>query len=151
MWTHVLGVIVLLETGLGAGVLFGVALALIPGFATLSPAGYVRTHQLFDPYFEPTMPTLMMTSALLSIILAVAVDGAAHHALYIVTAIALLGVIIISQFAAIPLLRMVRGINPDALPADWRDPRASWRNWHRARTVLAIVALACAASALAVS
>jgi|HubBroStandDraft_3_1064219.scaffolds.fasta_scaffold347305_1 uncharacterized membrane protein len=150
MLTQVLDAIVLVELGIGAGVLFGVALAMVPGFATLTPAGYVRTHQLFDPHYEPTMPTIMFTSAALSIVLAFTDTGDTRRVLHLLAAVALIGVIVISQFAAIPLLRMVRGVDPDSLPAGWRDPRRPWRAWHLGRTACAVAALACTAAAVVI-
>jgi Anthrone oxygenase len=147
VWTQVLGAAALIVMGIGAGILFAVALALVPGFATLSPAGYVRTHQLFDPHFEPTMPTLMVTATALNVLLVFLSVGTGRRVLYVVAAVLLFGVMGISRFAAIPLLRMVRGVDPDRLPADWRDPRPAWRAWHLARTALAVLALASAAAA----
>ena len=40
-------------------------------------------------------------------------------------------------------------IDPDNVPADWRDPRPLWRRFHLLRTVLAVVAVAVNAAALA--
>lgn len=147
VWTNVLSAAVLLEIGIAAGVLFGVALAIVPGFATLSPSTYVRIHQLFDPHYEPTMPALVISAAGLNVVLAFLVEGTGDRVLHAAAAVLLFGVVAISQFAAIPLLRMVRGVDPDDLPADWCDPRRAWRAWHRLRTVFAVLALVAVAAA----
>jgi hypothetical protein len=93
------------------------------------------------------MPALVISSAGLNVTLAFLVDGTTDRVLHVVSAVLLLGVVAISQFAAIPLLRMVRGVDPDRLPPDWRDPRRAWRAWHRLRTAFAVLALAAAAVA----
>ena len=47
----------------------------------------------------------------------------------------------VSHFCNVPINRQVKRLDPDRLPADWRDPRPLWRRWHTLRTVLAVLAL----------
>src|SRR6185437_9896414 len=147
MWTAALTALALIATALGSGVLFGVALANVPGFLALSPAAYVRAHQLFDRHYEPVMPILVV-SAIAADVVAAAIGGGPAQRLELAVAAALLaGVTAISVRVSVPLLRGVRRADPDALPPDWPDPRPRWRTWNLARTGLAMLALVCTTTA----
>jgi uncharacterized membrane protein len=148
--THLLlAVLALLTTGLTAGVLFGVALANVPGFLAMSAPQYVAAHQLFDRHYEPWMPLLVAVGVVSDVTLAVAADGVARTALYALAAALLAGVALVSRFANVPLLASVRGADADALPADWVDIRPAWSRWHLARTALSVAALLTVAATVA--
>lgn len=148
MWTESLTVLALLATGVAAGIMAEVVLAGIPVFAHMTPQRYVWTHQRLDRRYEPTMPLLVLGAMVASGVLAGTVGSATGRWLHGTAAVALLGTALVSQFAAVPLLRkQVRDVDSEALPADWRDPRPVWKRWHQLRTVLALVALAVTALA----
>lgn len=141
MWTAALTALAIVATALGSGVLFGVALANVPGFLALPPDAYVRAHQLFDRHYEPTMPVLILSAAAADVLAAIVPGSSAHRLEHIGAAAMLAGVATISLRVSVPLLRGVRLSDPDALPPDWADPRPRWRTWNLARTVLAVLAL----------
>jgi uncharacterized membrane protein len=141
MWTASLTALAIITTALGSGVLFGVALANVPGFLALPADAYVRVHQLFDRRYEPAMPVLVLAAAALDAALAAGPGGLAGRLEHAGAAALLAGVALISMLVSVPLLRGVRQADPDALPADWADPRPRWRAWNLARTVLAVLAL----------
>lgn len=145
---RVLSVLVLVGSGTVAGVLFGVALSTVPALATMSPGRYVATHTLLGRNWDPTMPVVVLTSTLLSGWLAVVVPAGAARVLLVVAAVALLGVSVVSHFRNVPINRRVHRTDPEAVPADWADPRPVWRRWHLLRTALALVALASASIAV---
>nr|ASA49552.1 hypothetical protein [Actinoallomurus sp.] len=151
MATSVLTVLTIITSGLLAGVLFGVALANVPSLQTMTAQQYVFTQQLLDSRFEPTMPLLALVSTVSDVVLAVAVDGLGRSLLFAAAALLVIGVAAVSQFANVPLLAAhLRGVDPEHLPADWWDPRESWRRWHLVRTAFAVAAVAATAAATAV-
>jgi uncharacterized membrane protein len=140
--THVLSVLVLLGSGTTAGVLFAVAISTVPALAAMPPDRYVYTHTLLGKHWDPTMPIIVLSSTLLDIVLAVLVSGTAARTLFIVAAVLLFGVSVVSHLRNVPINKRVHRTDPDAMPDGWQDPRSLWRRWHTLRTVLAMVALA---------
>lgn len=145
--TVVLSVLVLVGSGLLAGVLFAVALSVVPAFLAMPPAGYVEVHQLIGRHFDRVMPPLVLTCTAADLVLAFSA-GSQYRALFAVAAGLQAGVSAISQFGNVPINRSVKRLSPSNLPADWHDPRRRWRAWHLARTCLAL--LACLANVCAV-
>lgn len=139
----------LLGNGVTAGVLFAVALSVVPAMAAMPAARYVYVHQLLGRNWDPTMPAIVLASALVDVILAVGSDEGSRAMLLGAAALLLLAVSVVSHFRNVPINRRVKALDPELLPADWEDPRSAWRRWHLTRTVLAVIALALNALALA--
>ncbi|MDX2938449.1 DUF1772 domain-containing protein [Streptomyces ipomoeae] len=146
---ELLGVLVLLGNGVTAGVLFAVALSVVPAMAVMPADRYVYVHQLLGRNWDPTMPAIVLLSALLDTALAIAADDGARAGLLGTAALLLVAVSVVSHFRNVPLNRRVKALDPGRLPADWSDPRPAWRRWHLTRTTLAVTALALNALALA--
>ncbi|MER7751175.1 DUF1772 domain-containing protein [Kitasatospora sp. NPDC097643] len=147
--TTTLGVLALLGSGLAAGVLFAVALSVLPALFAMPTSTYVYAHQLLGRNWDPTMPVIVLGSFGADVGLAFAGSGS-ERSLAAVGAVLLLGVSAVSHLANVPINRRVKAVDdPERLPADWSDPRPLWRRWHLLRTALAVVALA--VNALAVS
>lgn len=53
----------LVGSGIVAGVLFAVALSVVPAMRAMPPDRYVYTHQLLGRNWDPTMPLLVLTTA----------------------------------------------------------------------------------------
>jgi uncharacterized membrane protein len=138
---RVLELLAVLSAGLAAGVLFAVALSVVPAFAAMPPDRYVYTHGLIGPHFDPTMPVIVLAGAAANVALACLADTAPARGLYAVAAAAMAAVSVVSHLCNVPINRRVRGAEPDALPAGWADPRPLWRRWHLLRTGLACAAL----------
>ncbi|MQY11641.1 hypothetical protein SRB5_17600 [Streptomyces sp. RB5] len=139
--TDALGVAALLGSGVTAGVLFAVALSVLPALFAMPAGTYVYAHKLLGRNWDPTMPAVVLGSCALSTALAVVAGGAAR-ALFAAAAALLLGVSAVSHLCNVPINRRVKAVtDPDTLPADWSDPRPLWRRWHLLRTGLAIAAL----------
>lgn len=133
-----LQVLALLGSGLTAGVLFAVALSVVPALALMPADRYVYAHQLLGRNWDPTMPVVVLSSTALDAALAFLTPNTAVFAL---AAVALLGVSAVSHLANVPINRVVRTTDPDGIPPGWRDPRPLWRNWNLLRTGLAVLAL----------
>lgn len=140
--THTLAVLALLGTGLIAGVLFAVALSMVPALLAMPPDRYLYTHQLLGQRWDPTMPVIVLGSALLSMMLAVLVATGAARVLFGGAALCLFAVAAVSHLANVPINQQMRAVDPQRIPADWVDPRRRWRAWHLLRTALAVLALA---------
>lgn len=147
--TELLGVFVLLGNGLAAGVLFAVALSVVPAMAAMPPARYVYVHQLLGKNWDPTMPLIVLGTVLLDIALAAGSGTLPRRTLLGAAALLMLAVSVVSHFRNVPLNRRVKALDPAQLPPDWHDPRPAWRRWHLTRTTLAVTALALNAAALA--
>jgi uncharacterized membrane protein len=138
--TDLLAVLTLVGSGVVAGVLFAVALSVLPALFEMPAAQYVHTHQLLGRRWDPTMPIIVLSSTAVDIALAV-LAGAGRAALFAVAAVLLLGVSVVSHFCNVPINRVVKSLDPNDIPPGWPDPRPLWRRWHLLRTALALLAV----------
>ncbi|MEO3885622.1 DUF1772 domain-containing protein [Nonomuraea sp. B5E05] len=148
---ELLGAVAVLGSGLTAGVLFCVALSVVPALRALPPDRYVQTHELLGRNYDPTMPLMVLTTALVDVLLAIMTPAGGPRSLFAVAAVMTVGVSLVSHLCNVPINRRVKVLDPAAIPADWTDPRPVWRRWHLLRTVLAVMALAVNAAAVAVA
>ncbi|MCW7945637.1 hypothetical protein AAW14_27395 [Streptomyces hygroscopicus] len=149
--TALLAVIALLGGGITAGVLFAVALSVVPALFAMDTGTYVYAHRLLGRNWDPTMPVIVLGSAVADGALAALTSGSAR-VLFIVATVLLVGVSTVSHLCNVPINRRVKAVlDPTALPADWQDPRPLWRRWHLLRTTLAVLALAVTAAAVTAS
>ncbi|GAA4203682.1 DUF1772 domain-containing protein [Streptosporangium oxazolinicum] len=137
----VMGTAAMVGSGLTAGVLFCVALSVVPALFALPPDRYVQTHKLVGRNYDPTMPLIVLTTAVVDVVLALVTPGTAPRSLFAVAAVLMLGVSVVSHLCNVPINRRVKALDPAAIPRDWMDPRPLWRRWHLLRTVLAVLAL----------
>lgn len=145
----VLTVVVVVTSGIVAGVLFAVALSVLPALFAMPTERYVYAHQLIGRNWDPTMPIIVLSSMVIDIVLASLAPAGPRRTLFVVAAVLLLGVSVVSHYCNVPINRRVKGLDPEAIPADWRDPRPLWRRWHLLRTTLAVLAVLVNAVALA--
>ena len=146
MIVDALSLLALLGSGVTAGVLFAVALSVLPALQAMPAERYVYAHQLIGKHWDPVMPIIVLSSAVANGVLALV---AAPPMSYVdaLAGVLLLGVSVVSHFCNVPLNRTVKGLDPERIPPDWRDPRPVWRRWHLLRTTLALAALAANAAA----
>jgi uncharacterized membrane protein len=146
--TAVLSVTVLVGSGIVAGVLFAVALSVVPAFLAMPPDRYVQTHKLVGRYFDRVMPPLVITCTVVDVVLAASSAASSARSLFGVAAALQVGVSLVSQFGNVPINRTVKRLSPADIPSGWVDPRPRWRAWHLARTSLAVLAIAANACAV---
>lgn len=142
-----LSVLVVIGSGIVAGVLFAVALSVMPALIAMSPAQYVYTHKLLGRHYDRIMPFIVSGCTLADIALAVR-SANPQLTLFALAASCMAGVALISQTQNVPINRRVKSTQPEDIGARWEDPRYQWRNWHLARTSFAIAG--CALTAIAV-
>jgi uncharacterized membrane protein len=144
-----LAVLVVVTSGVVAGVLFGFAVSVLPAFFVMPAGRYIYSADLIGRNWDPMMPIIVLTSFAVDVLLAVIGPGGRTVSLFISGAVLLAGVSVVSHYCNVPINRTVKTIDPDNIPADWRDPRPLWRRFHLLRTALAVVAVAVNAAALA--
>lgn len=150
MVAEVLSVAVLVGSGTVAGVLFAVALSVVPALVAMPPDRYVYAHKLLGRRWDPTMPVIVLGSTGLDLLLAAMAPTAASRASFLLAALLLGGVAVVSHYGNVPINRRLRAVDPERLPPDWQDPRPSWRRWHLLRTALAVAALTVNAAAVTI-
>lgn len=143
-----LGVPLLLASGIVAGVLFSVALSVVPAFIGLSAERYVEVHKLIGRRYDRVMPPMVATFVVLDVVLAAAADRPVDRWPFVAAAVLGAGVAAVSQFGNVPINRRVKSVPPGPVPANWPDPRRTWRALNLIRTTLALLALAANACAL---
>ncbi|MFF4739534.1 DUF1772 domain-containing protein [Streptomyces sp. NPDC001262] len=143
-----LAVLVVVSSGVVAGVLFAVALSVLPALSAMPADRYVYAHQLLGRNWDPTMPLVVLGSTVADLVLAVAAPGSSRVP-FTAGAVLLLAVSVVSHFCNVPINRRVKAVDPADIPHDWQDPRPLWRRWHLLRTVLAVLGAAANALALA--
>ncbi|TYB60577.1 DUF1772 domain-containing protein [Nonomuraea sp. PA05] len=148
---ELMGTMAVLGSGLTAGVLFCVALSVVPALRALPPDRYVQAHQLLGRNYDPTMPVIVLSTALVDVLLAVVTPEAGTRSLFVIAGVLMVGVSAVSHLCNVPINRRVKGLDPAAMPQDWTDPRPVWRRWHLLRTVLSVVALVVNAAAVALA
>ncbi|GAA4608341.1 putative membrane protein [Actinoplanes octamycinicus] len=139
---------VLTGSGLLAGVLFAVALSVVPALAAMTPDRYVVTHQLLGRRYDRVMPLINLASFGSAVTLAARSDDGARTALLAGVAVALAGVALVSQLGNVPINRRVKRTDPARVDDSWADPRRRWRGWNLLRTTFAVTACVLAAAAV---
>ncbi|MFC5827936.1 anthrone oxygenase family protein [Nonomuraea insulae] len=135
---EILSVFALLGSGTTAGVMFAVAISMVPALGAMTVPRYVEAHRLLGRNWDPTMPIIVITTALADVALVPLSGDPAGAALHAVAAVLVLGVAGVSHLLNVPLNRAVKALGPgDSIPPGWVDPRPSWRGYHLVRTTLA--------------
>ncbi len=135
----VLGTVGVGGSGVVAGVLIAVALSIVPALRAMPVESYISAHKLLGRHWDPTMPVLVLTCVAVEITLACLTPGPALP--FVIAAILLAGVSLVSHFCNVPINKQVSAVDPARIPDSWADPRPVWRAWHMFRTVLAILAV----------
>ncbi|MBT2493470.1 DUF1772 domain-containing protein [Streptomyces sp. ISL-96] len=146
-----LSVLVLLGTGLVAGVLFAVAVSVMPALIAMTPDRYVDTHKLLGKRYDRIMPFIVSGSIVVDAAFAVRAGETGLRLLFIAAALAMTGVAVVSQTRNVPINNRVKKTQPEDLGPDWDDPRIKWRDWHLLRTCFAIAGCTLTAAAVVLS
>jgi uncharacterized membrane protein len=140
--TRLLSTLTLVGSGTVAGVMFAVAISMVPAMAAMTPDRYVYVHTMLGRNWDPTMPLMVGSTIALDAALAVLAPAQAARCLVIGAAACLAGVSAISHLRNVPINKRVHRTDPCGIPPGWQDPRPAWRRWHMRRTALSMLALA---------
>ncbi len=135
--------LVLLASGLEAGVFTGTQLGGFPLLASLPPGRYVHAHAFFATRYDPFMPTCLVVTLLGDILLAVAAPGSVAARLSFGVGAALaLATMLVSITKTAPVNKWIVTLDPDRLPDDFDriNPRDDWGKWNRVRSTLGVLA-----------
>ncbi|WP_216215917.1 anthrone oxygenase family protein [Amycolatopsis aidingensis] len=134
--------VVLLASGLAAGVLLATQLGGWPLLRGLPAADYVRAHAFFSTRYDPWMPICLVTTFLGDLVLALSTGNGVARVFFAAAALLAVCTGVISVLKNVPVNRWVRTLDPDSLPRDFHriDPRTGWGSWNRRRSVLGILA-----------
>jgi uncharacterized membrane protein len=146
--TRLLSVVVVVGTGIVAGVLFAVAISVVPALIAMPADRYVWAHQLLGRRYDRIMPFITAASVLSAVLLATRSADFPHLVLYVAAAVCMTGVAVVSQTGNVPINNRVKRLHPEDVGPGWDDPRRRWRGWHLLRTGFALAA--CLAAAVAV-
>ncbi|MEU6711955.1 DUF1772 domain-containing protein [Nonomuraea sp. NPDC046802] len=146
-----LAVVVLVSSGMVAGVLFAVALSVVPALMAMPADRYLYTTNLLGRNWDPVMPILVLGTAAGDLALALMPGPQSARVLYGATVVLMIAVAGVSHLCNVPINRILKKIDPNAIPDDWADPRPRWRSWHLLRTTLAVAALTANSLAVAMS
>ncbi|GAA3501767.1 DUF1772 domain-containing protein [Streptomyces prasinosporus] len=147
---EVLSVLVLLGTGLVAGVLFAVAVSVMPALIAMPPDRYVSTHKLLGRHYDRIMPFIVTGSTAIDAALAIRGSGTGRT-LFAAAALCMAGVAVVSQTRNVPINNRVKRTEPGDIGPDWQDPRTRWRDWHLVRTCCAVAGCTLSAAAVVLS
>lgn len=143
--------LVILASGLGAGVLVGSQLGGWPLLVAMPPERYIQAHAFLSTRYDPFMPVCLVGAVLGDALLSVLAPSTGVRVLFALAAVLGAATVTISIVKNVPINRWVRTMDPDRLPDDFadQDPRESWGRWNQARTGLAVLALLVNCAALA--
>src|SRR3954454_17835324 len=130
----ILATVAILGSGITAGVLFSVALSVVPAFRLARPELYIEMHTLIGRNFDRVMPPTVVTWTVLDVVLAARAASGPAPLLFGLAAVSGCGVALVSQLGNVPINRVVKATPAGPLPGDWDDPRARWGTFHLIRT-----------------
>jgi uncharacterized membrane protein len=140
-----------LMTGILAGLLFAVDLAVVPALAALPGDRYVQVHRLLDPRFDPLMPRFNKVTLAIGVLLVIAAPGVPARAGFAVAVLCVIAVALVSELRNVRLNRRIDTWDTGALPAGWRQIRLRWGHWNRIRTLISIAGFVAAVVATLLS
>lgn len=140
--TQLLAGLFIVLSGLLAGTLFMVEIAVVPTFGALPPDRWVQVHRLLDRRFDPLMPRVNKVALVICAGVIVFVDGAPAKAAFAVAGLGIVGVAVVSEAYNVRLNRQVEGWDVRALPPDWSRLQTRWASANRVRTLFAVLGFA---------
>jgi len=131
-------------SGVVAGGMVVVAIAILPARRQLPTASAVVLHQVTTRNIDRLMPLSTVLSGVTAVLLIGALSGGSGGARtsLVVGAAATAAIVLLSVGLNMPVNRRVARWSPEAPPADHEAVLTRWNGVHRARSVLAVVALA---------
>ena len=132
----------LLLTGLLAGTLFTVHVAIVPVLGALPGERWIQVHSLLDRRFDPMMPRINKVSLVICAVLVVLADDVGAKLLFGVGGACVIGVAVVSEAWNVRMNHRIVKWNPAALPQEWLTMRLRWANANLVRTLLAVAGFA---------
>ncbi|OLE21040.1 MAG: hypothetical protein AUG49_22980 [Catenulispora sp. 13_1_20CM_3_70_7] len=138
MTVHLLASVFLLLTGILAGTLFTVEVAIVPTLKSLPGERWVQVHTRLDKRFDPMMPSVNKVSLVICAVLVILAHGIGAKAAFALGGLGTVGVALVSEFFNVRMNKHVVAWDPAALPPGWQGLRERWAAANRVRTLLAV-------------
>jgi uncharacterized membrane protein len=135
---QIISPVFLVMSGLLAGTLFMVEIALVPTLGALPADRWRQVHLLLDRRFDPLMPRINRVTLAFGVVLAIFAGNWPARIAFAVGVIGVIGVAVVSEAFNVRMNRVVEHWNPDAIPSDWAWLRSRWAAWNRVRTLVAL-------------
>ena len=135
----------LLLSGMMVGNEFGGWIAVHPALNTLPPAAHVAAEQAVVLRYKAIMPFWMM-SAIVSTLPVLARVEDRHAPAFRLTLAGMscfIAMLMVTFSGNMPINNQILRLSPDTPPANWRQLRARWDQFHTLRNLLNIVGLSC--------
>jgi len=140
----------LMLSALSTGVFFGTKTSLGPSTRHFTPATYIEVQQATVRNLRPVMGTLLPGAAAANVVVLALTAGERHSPAWALTLGGLagqLGALALTGAIELPINSQVLTWSPEDPPPGWEALRDRWDKVHTARTVSAILGLACLAAA----
>lgn len=135
----VLSVIAVVAVGLVAGLMLGTGMSGSTA-RSLPEASWVLRFQAEDLLFAKVMPPIFLSTLVLQIAACMLNHGAARG-LFGLSALLVLGVLLVTVLREVPLNHIFQSWTAGAAPTDWAELRDRWLKNHMIRTVMGVAAL----------
>jgi uncharacterized membrane protein len=137
MVADMLRVLVVVCSGLVAGVFVAVTVSVVPALSALPAPRYIQVHRLLGKGYHPLMPAVVLLTLLSDLGLALTASRVLVTTLLAAAIACLVGVQLVSHLGNERLNRRIRAVDADTVGPGWSDPRQEWRRWHLLRTAFA--------------
>jgi uncharacterized membrane protein len=134
-----LALVFVLMSGVLAGVLVGVELAVVPMLAALPADRYVQVHRLLDPGFDPFMPRFNQVALGIGVLITIFAPGVPAKLVFATAVLCIVGVAVVSEVYNVRLNRRIDTWESTTPPADWQAVRLRWGRWNRVRTAISVL------------
>jgi uncharacterized membrane protein len=138
MAVDILLAVFLLLSGILAGVLFTVEVAIVPAVGALPGERYVQMHRLLDRRFDPLMPRVNKVALAICVALVILAGGAWPRIAIALAGLCIVGVAVVSEGWNVRINRVVDRWEPETPPEDWNVTRTRWAAANRVRTLFAM-------------
>jgi uncharacterized membrane protein len=147
MWRSLLTFLALVGSGVVAGGIVAVAMAVVPAEGTLPPREYARWHTPFARHMDRYIPFVAVATVLIGIGLAFLYTGGRERVLVVAGALLIVLIAVISETGNVPLNREIAAWGPETQVAETERVRDRWRRLHLYRTAAALLSLSAFAAA----
>jgi uncharacterized membrane protein len=147
MWKSVLTLLSLVGSGLVAGGIVAVAMAVVPAEGTLPAREYAQWHTPFAHHMDRYIPVVAVATILIGIGLAFLHTGWRERGLVLAGALLIVSIAVISETGNVPMNREIAAWGPETPLAETQRVRERWRRLHVYRTVAALLSQAAFAAA----
>ncbi len=133
----------LLLSGTMVGNEFGGWVAVHPALSTLPLAGHISAEQAVVKRYKAIMPFWMMAAIISAFPVLARVEDRTSYRLTLAGTSCFIAMLMVTFGGNMPINNQVLQLSPDLPPANWRQLRTRWDQFHTLRNLLNIAGLSC--------